>query len=174
MSALLIKRAYLGRKLVKISKADAAAGVTAGRYRKVAFRTYREVSGGGSTAPTLKDLSITNKAGSVGAAFDSNVVDASTGSTIEADPTTPVPAGVTFDGVTRQFSGMPSAAGSFPMKLIETLAGAVGSPKTTDVGPIVIAAAAPPAPPVDPAPPADPVPCDPPVAPSNGKNGKAK
>jgi hypothetical protein len=168
MSALLIKKAYLGRKLVVITSAEAAAGVAAGHYRKVAFRTYKEVAGGGGTQPTLKTLSVSNKAGKVGEAFDSNVIDATAGSTIDADASTPVPAGVTFDGVTRQFSGMPSAEGSFPMKLVETLGGVS---KTSDVGPIVIAAAAANPAPSPAPPPVDPVPCDPPAP---GKNGKAK
>ena len=91
-----------------------------------------------AVAPTLAPLTVSNNAGTVGTPYTATISGKTAGSTIA--PSGPGAAGLTVSGTT--LSGTPTAAGA--VDLVETLAGATGSPRTSS-GVLTIAAGAGPA-----------------------------
>jgi hypothetical protein len=95
------------------------------------------VSGGG-TAPTLATLGLSATTFTNGTATSGTITGATTSSTIAL---TNGPAGLTINSAARTWAFDGSAtAGSGTLTLTETLAGAIGSPKATNIGWTVAAA----------------------------------
>lgn len=87
----------------------------------------------------LNDLTTDTATATAGSPVTINILGATAGSTI----TGTVPSGLTINSAARTITGTPAAAGSTPISLTETLAGAVNSPKTTSGIALTIGAAAP-------------------------------
>lgn len=81
------------------------------------------------TAPTLAALSLSNTTGQVGTAFNASINGATSGSTLSSGN---LPAGLTLNSSARTITGTPTATAS-SFTLIETLAGATGSPKSNTI-----------------------------------------
>lgn len=95
------------------------------------------LGGGMTSSPELATLSLSSTSAQVGVAKTINIVGATSGSTITATP----PDGMTLNSGARTITGPPTVAGTFSFALVETLAGATGSPKSSNVT-VTIAAAA--------------------------------
>lgn len=91
---------------------------------------------GAVVAPTLSALTLSASAATVGTPATININGATAGSTITGTP----PDGMTLNSAARTITGTPTIAGTYNFALVETLAGATGSPKSTNLTMTVAAA----------------------------------
>lgn len=80
-----------------------------------------------ATPATLGALTLSSAIATVGTARTINIFGATAGSTITGTP----PDGMALDSAARTISGTPLTAGDFTFSLVETLAGAAGSPRSS-------------------------------------------
>lgn len=85
--------------------------------------------------PTLGTLALSATTVNTTASVTINIIGSVLGSTISGA----MPPGMTLSSVNRTISGTPTATGTYEFDLVETLAGAFGSPKTTRVSIVVTA-----------------------------------
>lgn len=114
--------------LAGISAAAASeAALAAMRLQKLRWQT-------GSVSPGLGALSLSPNTAIAGTPYTGTISGATLTSTIAATSSDGTTLTVTGTGTTRTLSGTFAAAGTPTISLVETLAGTVGSPKTTSVG----------------------------------------
>jgi len=82
-----------------------------------------------AASPTLATLALSSSSATAGTSATINITGATTGSVIAGT----VPDGMTLNSAARTITGTPTLAGVYNFSLTETLAGAIGSPKTTNV-----------------------------------------
>jgi hypothetical protein len=101
--------------------------------------TSISVAAAAATAPSLAALSLSSGTAQVGTAKTINILGATSGSAITGS----VPDGMTLNSNARTITGTPNTPGTFNFPLVETLAGATGSPKSTNVSVVVASASTP-------------------------------
>lgn len=114
--------------------------MVSGRGRRILTAGYvgAGVIGGGGT-PTLNSLAVTPNSATVGAAFSGNVSGRTAGSTLALSGAGS--AGLAINSSTGAITGTPTNSGT--VDVVETLAGAIGSPRTSSAALSVAAAALP-------------------------------
>lgn len=80
-------------------------------------------------APALAPLLLSSTTARVGIAFTANILNATASSVLSGI----MPDGLTLNSAARKITGVPITAGAFTSPLVETLAGATNSPRSTSI-----------------------------------------
>lgn len=122
----VIEPGLLGMRTARMTFVEAEAAVAFGTMRRLSGRLYKRIP---EPPPTLVNLVVVPQSATEGEAYAGTITGAVDGSTITLKPGGPLPAGLTLNSAARTITGTPTEDGSFDYTLIETLAGAIGSPK---------------------------------------------
>ncbi|MET0462384.1 MAG: putative Ig domain-containing protein [Chitinophagaceae bacterium] len=125
----VMEQGILGGKLARMSFVDAQAEVAGGTLRHMSGLIYKRLAPAPPPPPVLATLTVAPQSAFIATPYSANITGATTGSTLTLKAGSPLPAGVTLNSAARTISGTPTESGTFPYTLIETLAGATGSPK---------------------------------------------
>ncbi|TCD04285.1 hypothetical protein EYB45_08545 [Erythrobacteraceae bacterium CFH 75059] len=105
--------------------------------------TTWQVTTAAATAPALQELTLSQSQITVGQATTINILGATSGSALSGT----VPDGLTINSSARTITGTATAAGTGGVSIVETLAGATGSPRTSTPALERVAPPPPPSPP---------------------------